>query len=257
MLIFLTNQYFFFKTGFLERIASTCLYPVLWSTNKVTTYLETIKTEKKMYKTLYEEYEKLQQNYQKLQEEMIITKASIHYDTHTKEIIDFQKRYNLADTLLAKVLIKHFSPQEHALFINRGARAGIKKGMVAIYKLQILGKVVETYDYYSKILLITDQKCKIAAFTNSTNATGILTGTNTLNKCHLVYVNHLSPVIQEDLVFSSGQGLVFPEGFCLGKIVSQKLKDKALYHDIEVQPLVDLTTLSFCLLTDQSKISLF
>jgi cell shape-determining protein MreC len=72
-----------------------------------------------------------------------------------------------------------------------------------------------------------------------------------------MYVSHLASVVTDDLIFSSGQGLVFPEGFCLGKIVKQTLKEKALYYEIEIEPLVDLASLFFCLLTNQSKIDLF
>ena len=129
--------------------------------------------------------------------------------------------------------------------------------MVAIYKLQILGKVIETHPYHSKVLLLSDKSCQIAAFTNTTSAQGIVQGTNNLNVCTLSYITHLSKIELGDLVFCSGTGFVFPEGFCLGKIIKHEIKKNDPYYSIDVAPLVDINAISYCLLTDASKINLF
>ena len=42
---------------------------------------------------------------------------------------------------------------------------------------------------------------------------------------------------------------MFPEGFCLGKIVSHVLQEKELYHRVEIEPLINLERLRYCLLT--------
>lgn len=68
------------------------------------------------------------------------------------------------------------------------------------------------------MVLITDKHSEVAAYTNITNANGIVKGINNPDECELIYVNHLLSVSDEDLVLSSGQGLVFPEGFCLGQV---------------------------------------
>jgi rod shape-determining protein MreC len=120
-----------------------------------------------------------------------------------------------------------------------------------------LGKVTEVYPHFSKVVLITDQNCKVSSFTNSTEARGIVIGHNDSNFCKMEYVSHLVDVFDDDLVFSSGQGLVFPEGFCLGKIVKHQHSHNMLYHEIEIEPLIKLKKLKFCLLTDQTKINLF
>jgi cell shape-determining protein MreC len=57
-----------------------------------------------------------------------------------------------------------------------------------------------------------------------------------------------------DLVLSSGQGLIFPEGFCLGRIKQHELKEKELYHKVVLEPLVNLQTVGFCLLLKSSHI---
>ena len=127
--------------------------------------------------------------------------------------------------------------------------------MVAIYKFQLLGRVCEVFPWYSKISLITDSQSKVSAYINSNNACGIVEGTNFFNKCYLRYISHLAKIKNNDFVFSNGEGLIFPEGFCLGKIVHFKTKD--VCHDIEIEPLVDFSSLEMCHLTNQSKMNLF
>jgi rod shape-determining protein MreC len=139
--------------------------------------------------------------------------------------------------------------------VDKGESSGIKKDMVAIYKFQILGRVTEAFSWYSKILLITDKKSKVAAYTNNTSAPGIVVGQNKTDTYQMVYTSHMHKIEPNDFIISSGQGLIFPEGFCLGKI--KKHKVKGLYYKITVEPLIDFNTLQYCLLTNQEKMNAF
>lgn len=257
LLFFITNQILFFKKGFLENIATTISYPFLRVSSFLSEQAKNIAKKRKCYNDLQTRYHALKKDYYNLFQEVTILQTTIRHHKLSHELIDFKKRYELNNAQLSKILVKHFTDYEHYYLINRGSIDGIKKDMVAIYKLQIIGKVTDTYPCYSKIRLITDRRCKIAAFTNTTNAQGIATGTNEINTFNLSYVNQLATIIDEDLVFSSGQGLIFPEGFCVGKISKHLYNKKELYHRIILTPIVDLTAIKYCLLTDQSKINLF
>ena len=125
--------------------------------------------------------------------------------------------------------------------------------MVGLYKYQVLGKITDVHDYYSKLTLITDESCKVAAYASSTNADGLVVGQNQKNCCKMNYVSHLLDVADDDLVLSSGRGLVFPEGFCIGKIVKHEHSHNSLYHDIDVEPTVNFKSIKYCLLTDISQ----
>ncbi|MCF7899852.1 hypothetical protein K9L05_04390, partial [Candidatus Babeliales bacterium] len=90
------------------------------------------------------------------------------------------------------------------------------------------------YKYFSKILLITDKRSKVSVFANNTGAVGISIGKNKINSFNMGYVSHLSKIENQDLIISSGQGLIFPEGFCLGKIKKFKLDN--LSYKIGIEP---------------------
>jgi rod shape-determining protein MreC len=255
LFFFVANRIFFYKKGMLENIASNITYPVLWLSSTISQPIKYFFQRKQSYNELQKQYIQLKENYENLQAENIKLNASMHFEEKTYELLDFQKRYNYENKLLAKILSKNITQEEHSFLIDQGSNNGIEKNMVALYKFQIIGKVTQVFRWYSKVLLITDHNCKIAAYTNTTNAGGIVVGKNDINYCNFEYVSHLSKIKPNDLVISSGQGLIFPEGFCLGQITKSKIE--GLYHKITIEPLVDIKTLDYCLLTNQEKINSF
>ncbi len=90
--------------------------------------------------------------------------------------------------------------------------------MIAVYKGCLLGRVCEVYPWFSKLELITDKSCKIAAHGLLSKASGIYQGTNSESLAQLNHVSHLAMLQDNDVLISSGEGLVFPRGFGLGKI---------------------------------------
>ncbi len=250
---FVINRIFFFSSGgLLEQIARTATYPILRLSGTITSYINQIRERKESYEQLQQKYVATKQAYIDLLNQNIQLKATLHYDNLSKELRDFQQRYNQTNMMLAKILVKNITSDEHYFLVNKGLHDGVKKDMIAVYKFQIVGKVTDVFNNYCKVLLITDQMCKVAAYTNQTASQGILRGQNSIDRCTMNYVSHLFKVVDHDLVLSSGQGLVFPEGFCVGRIVHHELKEKSLYHTIEVEPIVNLQAIDFCLLTAQA-----
>lgn len=255
-LLFAYSRTIGFRSGFFEQCTQTIVYPVVYLTGNLGNYTHQLVTQRDSYQTLSKKYNRLHANHIDLQAKFIKLAASSHHFEKTKDLIHFQERYKLSSATIAHIVSKNFSEQGHYFVVNRGSTHGISKNMTAIYKLQIVGRVVSVSPFYSRVMLITDKFCKIASFTNSTSAHGILAGNNTINKCQLTCVSHLSFIEDNDLVFSSGQGTVFPEGFCVGKITEHSLVKKELYHSITIEPLIDLTKIEFCMLTSQAKITL-
>lgn len=245
-----------FRSTFLEQCAQTIVYPVVYLTGTLSKYTQQIVYRRESYSSLSKKYDRLHANHIELQEKFAKLSASSHHFKKTKDLIKFQERYKLTSATIAHIVTKQFSDNGHYFVVNRGSRHSVTKDMIAIYKLQIVGRVVSVSPFYSKIMLITDKFCRIASFTNATSAHGILAGSNTINQCNLSCVSHLSFIENNDLVFSSGKGTVFPEGFCVGKITQHSLVKKELYHTITVEPLVDLTRIEFCMLTSQAKLAL-
>ena len=256
LITFLSTRIFSFKRGLLENVATAITYPAILISSNVAEYLQNRQNKKEDYQLLKQKYEKLNNGYEELIAENVRLHATLHFDKQSHELVEFQTRYNLTDKILAKILVKNINPDEHYFLINKGLQNGIKKDMVAIYMTQIVGRISDVFEHYSKLVLITDPNCKIAAYASGTGANGIVLGQNNISLCKFSYVSHLTQIAENDVIISSAQGLIFPEGFCLGKIVKHSIEQKSLYHDIEIKPFFDLKDLQFCLLVDNSKINL-
>ncbi|MFA5306794.1 MAG: rod shape-determining protein MreC [Candidatus Babeliales bacterium] len=249
-LSFALGRIFFFSRGTCESIGSCLTYPFMWTASAISNSINHFTTQRTSYATLRTEYDTLYQNYLKALDEIIQLRSTVHNYESIKELIEFKQRYNFPSAILAKILIKNIDQIQHYYWVNRGIRDGVKVNMVALYQNHVIGRVAEAYGNYSKVVLITDQHCKVAAYLGATHAQGILQGYNCIDCCNLRYVSHLCTVHDNDLVVSSGEGCVFPEGFCLGKVVFHLIKEKDLYHCIDVKPVINLKALRTCMLID-------
>jgi rod shape-determining protein MreC len=243
----------FFNRSTFENIFSRLAYPFMWTAGSISQGITNITTERASYASLHTEYDLLHHNYLKALDEIIQLRATIHSHETIKELLEFRQRYNNPNAIVAKVLIKNIG-QEHYYWVNRGINDGVKPNMVALYQNHVVGRVTAAYGNYSKVILITDQHCKVAAYLGSTHAQGIMQGYNCVDCCNLRYVSHLCNVQDNDLVISSGEGFVFPEGFCLGRVVFHSCKEKELYHWVDVKPVINLRALRTCMLIDPAAI---
>ncbi len=257
MLFVLSRTFFFYQPGILERIHAFISYPALVLARLVAVQGKTLFSAQQSYEQLEQQYKRLQDEYQDLLCRHTQLQATMAFDESSKEIRDFATRYHLDHALLGRIIKGPVVEGSQTILVGRGLHHGVKRDMVASYKLQVVGRVTDVFDWYCSVLLITDVTSKVAAFANQTDAQGIVGGTNQVDRCCMKYVSHLYDIKLGDFVFSSGQGMVFPEGFCLGRVVKHELPEKSLHHVIQLEPLVDFTSLNFCLLTDQSSLNFY
>lgn len=237
------RQWTHYTTGITDRVIAWFAYPITTSTNFVGSKIKNYFKKKKDYNQLAEAYDALQQRYLELLDSTIQLTATKQFSASLEEVTQFQDRYKTTKRMLGKVVSKHIDSTQHYFLINKGARDGVEKDMIALFQNHLVGHVSQVHDWFSKITLITDEKSKVAAYASKTHASGIVQGFNSSNTCNFTYVSHLFKIDDNDLVISSGEGLVYPEGFCLGRITVHSLKEKELYHIIEIRPLINLSSL--------------
>ena len=225
--------------------ASSCLlYPMLRLQQSIVEPISVRLTQRKSIHELQQAYASLQKEYDALRADYIAAQATHCYAQDIAELIHFKKRYS-SKAYIAQVLARHVSDQHQFFLVNVGTRQGIKKDMVALYENCLLGRVVEVYPWYCKICLITDSECKVSATCLKTGASGILEGSNNEYAMALQYVSHLDCVETYDMIVSSGDGLIFPNGFGLGTI--EQVKKEGLFYNITVKPLLDWNSLRYCI----------
>jgi rod shape-determining protein MreC len=236
--LFFTYRIFFNGPQSIDRIASTLLYPFIIMQHTCSETISSFFHKRASVAQMKIQLTQLQEEKDSLLASNIELHSVIEFAQDTQELRDFRNRYQCDFALVAQVIARNFSDLAHFFLIDKGSVSGVALDMVVIYKNCLIGRVSEVYPYYSKILLVTDRTCNVAAACTQSKASGIYQGTNQKWSASLKHISHLCPVEIGELIISSGDGLIFPRGFGLGKIKS--LKTHGLFHTIDVEPLVDI-----------------
>lgn len=176
---------------------------------------------------------------------LIELQASIDYSADIQELAEYRRQFDELSGRIVKIVSRHLSEQEQTLLVDYGALHGIQPDMVVVNKNCLIGRVSEVYPLYSKVVLITDTSCKVAAYCKQTKATGIHVGENS-TETSLQRVDHLSTLELSDEVISSGEGLVFPHGFLIGHI--KDICYNGIYQIARIKPAVDVASIKYCII---------
>jgi len=142
----------------------------------------------------------------------------------------------------AEVFAREPSNWFHVIWIDKGARDGISKDMVALTPLGVVGRVQRVLHDRADIIQITDVNSSLAVRTQSSRIEGILGGSGN-SKCYLKYVSHEAEVTIGDIVVTSGLDGIFPEGLVVGYITDVRKGEGEFFQVIEVLPTQDFKTL--------------
>jgi len=134
--------------------------------------------------------------------------------------------------VITKVLIDKESPYIKSLIINKGFESGIEKGMAALDRSYMIGKVVETNYLSSRILLINDLNSKIPVIIEPGNIKAILNGSG-LDYGLLEYFPKNNTVDNGNIVYTSGSDRIFLPGIPIGKVeVVNDIKNVKFFSDL-------------------------
>ena len=241
----------FFGYSTVGAVSSCFLYPVLRIQQSLIEPIQQWVGNRMSFAELQEKYAVLSDERSQLMAENIALKSSNHHVRLIAELLTFKKRYEQTGERVVQVLARHLSSDNQFFLVNAGLRQGVQKDMVALYGNCLIGRVAHVYPWYCKVYLITDPRCKVAAACAKTGATGIHEGLNSELQTALSHVSHLEKIEVGDTLISSGEGLVFPQGFGLGTIVGAERGD--LIYTIAVKPLLDFNTVRYCTLLAKSE----
>lgn len=253
-IVFVSGYYFFplINFGLLEKFSATLTYPLIRLQNIVAYPIRSIGRSTKRRRVLEAEMAHIMHERDQLLARVIELESMMQFEEDAEELIAFKKRFYQIQASCAQIIMRQFSRQGHYIFVDKGSFSGITTDMVAVYKNCLLGRVIQVYPGYSRVMLITHKECKVAAQCPKTGAHGIHEGFNNSDISALNFISHLQQVYDDDFVMSSGQGLIFPKGFALGRI--KNVVPAGLYHRIEVEPVIDFATIEYCYLLDKGQL---
>lgn len=170
----------------------------------------------------------------------------IEENAKLRQIIEFKQSAPFKMTA-AKVIRRSSSTWWNNLIIDKGSLDGIGTDSPVITSVGLVGKTSTLAPHMAKVILLTDEMCRVSAKIEGTLEQGILGGERAAlevrPELHLRFLNRNSNINAGAGVYSSGEGGVFPENLLLGRV--KRFENREISGEAVIEPAVDFSTLDY------------
>jgi rod shape-determining protein MreC len=170
-------------------------------------------------------------------------------------LLDFQHHYVTA-TVAAQVIGTSGSELSRVVYIDKGAKDGLKPDQAVITPDGIVGKLRDVFPSTAQVLLINDQTSGAGVLLSTTRIRAILRGSTTGR----TLINNLTSdarIKPGELVLTSGGDQIYPRGLLVGTIESiAPDPDHQPYTMIHLRPAANLDQLEEVLVITGTQTSL-
>jgi rod shape-determining protein MreC len=149
--------------------------------------------------------------------------------------------------VVGRVVAHDPSSLQRYLTLDVGQEEGVARNMPVVTDRGLVGRISETGQGWSRVLLIIDPTSTVSALTQSTRASGSIEG-QADGSLVMRSIPQSDTVSVGDTVFTSGLGGNFPRQILIGQIVEAERRDYELYQSATVQPTVDFDHLEAVLI---------
>ena len=187
----------------------------------------------KKHFTLYDENKKNKIDLNNFKSKNLTNQILVLENDKYKKLID---DYFIKDNeVFAKVLIDKQSPYLRSIILNKGTRHNIKKGMVVLDGIHLVGKVVDVNYLTSRVLILSDINSKIPVSLQPGDVQAIMAGDGDKNAI-LQYIKDRNLMENENeiLVLTSGAGGLFKSGIPIGRVKKSSLADNQLTIEFNI-----------------------
>ena len=201
------------------------------------------------------ENKKLRAQNEQLRQQLILDESALQENVQLKAALDYHGPASIANfhQVHAAVLVNPLSAIDQSVEIAAGSSAGVHVGNVVIVPSSggLVGTVARVTSSVSRVTLLTDDQSAVtAADLTSPSAVGVIQrGGGGSDVLILDRVSKSKPVNVGDTIITAGtldKGALpsmFPHGIPIGSVTSQSNNDVNAFKTIQVQPLVDFSSL--------------
>ncbi len=185
--------------------------------------------------------EKLKKEIDFLRQKLNATNEIYLENRRLKSLLAFKQKAPFK-VVTAKIIGRSADNWSSIAIIDKGNYNGIKRGFVVITSLGLAGRVVETADYTSKIMLINDPSLGVSAIVQRSRQEGLVTGT--LGRSLIMkYLPKDADIQASDVVVTSGLTESYPKGLLIGTVVNIKEEFSGLSRYAIINPAVNLSSI--------------
>ncbi len=165
--------------------------------------------------------------------------------------MDYRER-SIFRLVPGQVITRDASSWWSTVTINRGFEDGVDDGlqggipMTVITDAGLVGKVMTSGKNDAKVVLITDENCKVGAYVEGTHEKGIVSGVRVQDggapELQMNFLTKNANLQPGQKVYTQGVGAVFPSGLLIGTVKS--FRPRELDGQAILEPAVDFSTMA-------------
>jgi rod shape-determining protein MreC len=186
-----------------------------------------------------QENRELKQQIEQLELERVRLEQDANQAHRLQALLGFKEQF-IAKTLAAQVIGSSGSEQSRMLYVDKGARDGVRPDMAVISAAGVVGKVINVFRGTSQVLLINDQQSGVGAILEQSRLQGVLKGRASGG----LMIDKIMPdeeLRRGDRVLTSGGDEIFPKGLLIGTV--DKIEKGPEFLQISVKPAAQLNRL--------------
>jgi rod shape-determining protein MreC len=187
-----------------------------------------------------QENDRLQKKLEQLQAENNHLKETLLTRARLEKLLNW-KEVPPVPIQVGQVVGKNPGPFIQLLFINKGRKDGLLRGMPVILPQGVVGRLEKISNHYAEVLLLNNPGFAVDCLTQRTRVQGILTGIPGESHCQMKYVDGTSDVKPGDVIITSGLDKLFPKGLILGRVLKVLPQAKGSFPFIEILPEVSFS----------------
>ncbi len=198
-----------------------------------------------------EQNKQLREQLSRLQLEQASLLEDARQGQRLQSLLAFKEHY-IYSTVPAQVIGTGGTDQSRVLYIDKGAKDGLKSDMAVITPDGIVGKLKDVFAHTSQVLVINDQTSGAGVLLESTRLRGVLRG-NALGQPQIINMLPDERVKPGERVITSGGDQIYPRGLPVG-VVDKIVPDtqNPPYIDIIIKPAANLGHLEELLVISQA-----
>lgn len=199
------------------------------------------------------------ENENKLLKQQLVTaqKRAADYEDLLKEnnrlraMLELKKNSKDMQLCAADVIATDATNWSSTLRINKGLSNGIKKNDTVITEAGLVGYVTEVGRSWAEVTTIIDISSSVSVVVERIDEYCMLQGDISLYEkglCTMKYASIDSSVSIGDIISTSGDGGIFPQGIQIGKIKEIEVNTNGISQDAVIEPFVDFSKLDTVLI---------
>ena len=155
-----------------------------------------------------------------------------------EQLLDLQRNIS-GKTVACRVIARDAASWYRTLVINKGKDSGINMGMPVLASGGVIGRIIDSGNSISRVLLITDINSSIGGIVQGTRTVGLVDGEGS-GGCIFTLISRQARIQIGARVVTSGLGQIFPKGLMIGVVTKVSSGKQDLCQRAELRLAADI-----------------